>query len=76
MKWRTLQGLANDACHVIRHIVNPRFFSCRESHDVVERDSHDVASIICEALARGIPRGGAGQVRGAHRGVLERERVR
>jgi len=35
-----------------------------------------VASIICQALGRGVPRGGAGPLRGAHRGLLERERVR
>jgi hypothetical protein len=31
-----------DACHVIIHIVDPRFLSQMESHDVV--------SIICQAL--------------------------
>ena len=45
---RPRYGLTDNACHVILYIVDPRFLSQMESHDVV--------SIICQALARGHPR--------------------
>jgi len=39
------QGLTDNTCHVILHIVDPRFLR--------EMESHDVASLVCQAISGG-----------------------